>query len=1055
MRGRLLASSMITGAALFALGAAAAHAADSTSEVTATANSTVSITGASNGPAVSMITASADATADTSSTAVTEVVVTGSRIPQPNLTSISPIESVGHQEFQLEGHTDVVDMLNNLPQEFQNNVSDFSNTSNSLAGPGGISTADLRGLGPQRTLVLVNGRRLGIGDPNTGNPNPAPDLDQIPAAMIDHVEVVTGGASATYGSDAVAGVINFVLKKDFEGLEVDGTLGGDQHTQHNSLMDGLLQDAITGTGAGSPCVVQCLTPVSIPGNVFDGGNEDASVIFGANSPDDKGNVTAYFEFRNQEPVAEGSRDFSACKLTSGTTVGSGACTGSENSNGWYPLQGPGCPGGSSPGGSGTCTVVGTNLLSIPQAGTTPSSLFNSNHYAYIQRADTRYLAGFEAHYDFNQHISLYSEFSFMNDRSDEHIAPDGLFFGGNTFDPNGAGGYNINCNNPLLSTQEAGIIGCSPGGTNSVDVLIGRRNIEGGPRDTYYEHTNFRGVLGLKGDFGGDDAWQYDFYGSYYYTSLYDASSNYLSNTRIQNALDVVDVGGVPTCESVVNGSSPGCVPYNIFQTGGVTQAALNYLNIVGTEYGTTQEQIVEGDITGDLGKYGIKSPWATDGIGVSFGFDWRRDQLNFQPDAIIGSGDLSGGSGVGATINNGIGVWEGYGETHIPIVQKAPFADLIEVDGGVRYSAYSTGPTPTTYKVGFQWAPIEDVRLRASYQVAIRAPSIIELYDPVTITQSDSFGVNGDPCAGATPTYTLAQCENTGVTASQYGHIVQCFADQCDASSGGNPDLKPETADTYSVGATITPRFLKGFTASIDWWDIKEMGFVGSLPPNIIVSECALTGQATFCDLIHRAPSTGFLFGPSSTSAGGYVVGSGTNIAAGEVSGIDFQGSYRLDLEDVGAKGVGSLSFDLNGSLMLKDSTDLPGITPYDCTGLFGSKCQTVNPAWRHTFRVTWNTPWNVLASLQWRYISGVSLDTNSSNPTLNDGVYDAFNAHMPAVSYLDLSGEWRVNTHLTVRGGINNILDQDPPVISADITGTGTPNSYPRAGSCSFPRR
>src|SRR5262249_41083498 len=148
----------------------------------------------------------------------------------------SPIQAVGKQEFQLEGHTDVIDLLNNLPQNFQNNTVDFSNTGNPLSSPGGISTADLRGLGPQRTLVLVNGRRLGIADANTGNNNPAPDLDQIPVSMIDHVEVVTGGASATYGSDAIAGVVNFFLKKDFEGVQVDGTLGIDQHSQHNSLM---------------------------------------------------------------------------------------------------------------------------------------------------------------------------------------------------------------------------------------------------------------------------------------------------------------------------------------------------------------------------------------------------------------------------------------------------------------------------------------------------------------------------------------------------------------------------------------------------------------------------------------------------------------------------------------------------------------------------------------------------------------------------------------------------------------------------------------------------
>ena len=313
VRGRLLASTMITGAALIAMGGLA-HAADASSAgpvQTASAGAGHVSTAAP----LQTLTASTDATADTTSgTAVTEIVVTGSRIPQPNLTSVSPIQAVSHQEFQLQGATDVIDLLNTLPQNFQNNTSDFSNTTNPLTSPGGITTADLRGLGPQRTLVLVNGRRLGIGDPNTGDQNPAPDLDQIPVALIDHVEVLTGGASATYGSDAVAGVVNFIMKKDFEGVQIDGQYGGDQHSNHNIAV----QQAVVASGG---------TPAS--GDKWDGQNTDFSVIFGANAPDGKGNVTGYFEFKNADPVTEGARDFSGCLLVQ---AGPDACANSSNSN---------------------------------------------------------------------------------------------------------------------------------------------------------------------------------------------------------------------------------------------------------------------------------------------------------------------------------------------------------------------------------------------------------------------------------------------------------------------------------------------------------------------------------------------------------------------------------------------------------------------------------------------------------------------------------------------------------------------------------------------------
>jgi iron complex outermembrane receptor protein len=1016
MRTRLLASSMITSAAVLALGATTAQAADS-------AKSTAPI---------ATLTAASDAAASSSSPSeVSEIVVTGSRIPQPNLTSVSPIQAVSHQEFQLEGHTDVIDLLNNLPQNFQNNVSDFSNTSNPLSGPGGISTADLRGLGPQRTLVLVNGRRLGIGDANTGNPNPAPDLDQVPGAMIDHVEVLTGGASSTYGSDAMAGVVNFILKKDFEGLQVDGTLGGDQHSQHNGYVQKAIKAAL-GTGF--------ISPLALPGNKFDGFNEDASVIFGANSPDGKGNVTAYFEFHNQSPVKQGARDWSACFLLNSSTPNSQFCSGSSNSNRWQPAAG------------GRYTVVGNTMVSGKAANATPTAVFNSNPYEYLSRGDTRYIGGYEAHYDISKEINFYSEFNFMDDRSTVQIAPSGLFRGGNPFDA--LGDWQINCNNPFLSAAEATDIGCSAAdhlvvgsGTaaNPVgalkEVQIGRRNIEGGARQSYYEHFNYRAVGGMRGDLG--DAWHYDVYGSYYYTFLYQNNSNYISNSKVGNALDVVSVGGVPTCAGVAFGNTaPGCVPYNILQTGGVTQAALNYLTEAGSESGSVEEQLVEGDLTGDLGKYGFKSPWATDGVGINVGFDWRHDQLNFIPDAIIGSGDLGGGSGVGTTVNAGIGVWEAYGEARVPIAQDMPFAKLLELEGGLRYSNYagSSGAAfaSTTYKLGLQWSPLDDVRFRGTYNRAIRAPSVIELFNPDSVSQI-SFA---DPCAAAAPIYTAAQCARTGELPANYGNVnSQCPANQCNQLLGGNPALKPETADTFTVGATFTPHWVKGLSFSVDWWDIMEYGFVGPAgSPGSIFDDCARNGTAASCALIHRAPGSGLLFGPSNIANGGYISQLAVNVNNGQLMGIDIQGDYRLDLDDVGVKDMGSVSFALNGSYELKNASLTQGVSSNDCAGLFGPLCQTVNPRWRHTFRVTWNTPWNVLASLQWRYIGSTQLDLNALQNAGNTA-----DGQLPAYSYLDLSAQWRVNSTLTIRGGVNNVLDTDPPIVSTGVSGIGTPNTYP----------
>jgi outer membrane receptor protein involved in Fe transport len=264
----------------------------------------------------------------------------------------------------------------------------------------------------------------------------------------------------------------------------------------------------------------------------------------------------------------------------------------------------------------------------------------------------------------------------------------------------------------------------------------------------------------------------------------------------------------------------------------------------------------------------------------------------------------------------------------------------------------------------------------------------------------------------------------------------------------GGNATLAPEVADTYSIGATVTTSFLHGFTGSIDYFDIKINGEIGVVPLTTSLNNCLATGDPTFCGNIKRTP-IGFLFG-TTIAGGGYIIGNNQNVAVAETSGLDFQGDYRLALEDVGAAGMGSVSFHFDGTYLLSDKTQpLKGQPEYDCAGLFGPTCQTDNPVWRHTFRVTWNTPWNILASLQWRYMTAVTLDSNSTQAGLGGpglpGGFDGPDNMLGSRSYLDLSGAWRINQTFTVRAGINNILDQDPPLVSQPIAGSGAPNTYP----------
>ena len=520
--------------------------------------------------------AATGAAAATGGSTVQELVVTGSRIPQPNLTSVSPITAVNQTAIKLQGANDAIDIVAELPQSGIG----VAGTATPLSSDAGFTTANLRNLGSVRTLVLIDGKRLMPGDPTLAGE--AADLDTVPSQLVDRVEVVTGGASATYGSDAIAGVVNFILKKNFEGLQIDAQYGVDTHFNG--------QDDVSRAQAQDLAVYG---PLAHPGEIAVGQTYNAAVTLGVNSPDGKGNVTGYFTYRHQDPVRQAQFDFGGCLAAlSGAGI---ACSGSSNSNLFFDEN------------SGQVySVQGSNfIIRNSNQVTTPPYKFDSSPYEFLVRGDERYQAGFLAHYEISKYAEAYADFSFMDDRSESDIAPGGLF----------QNGFLVNCNNPLLSAQEVNAI-CTSNGLSSTDdasLLIGRRNVEGGPRTTFFEHISYRDVIGLRGDLG--DGWSYDAYGQFGYTSYFNSQQGYLSNARTQNALLVGGTAANPVC---LSGGS--CVPYNIFSDGGVTTAALNYLSTGGTISGDTQEQVVSANVTGDLSHYGLKSPsFASTGVGVNF----------------------------------------------------------------------------------------------------------------------------------------------------------------------------------------------------------------------------------------------------------------------------------------------------------------------------------------------------------------------------------------------------------------------------------------------------
>ena len=757
-------------------------------------------------------------------TSTQEIVVTGSRIPQPNLETASPVTTVSSQEVKLSGTTRTEDLVNSLPQVFASQGSNVSN------GASGTATIDLRGLGSKRNLVLVNGRRLQAGD--TGNP--VADINFVPSQLIKRVDVLTGGASSVYGADAVAGVVNFIMDTTFTGFRIDGQASV---FQHDNNTDGDILKANAARGFRPPS-----------GNVVNGGAQDIAAMFGSAFDDGRGHVVAYATYRSQDPVLESTRDYSFCTLAAQTPANI-----TKLGRKW------GC-GGSGTSANGTfLTNVGTFQVQGNQfaPGSTP---FNFAPYNYFQRPDERYNFGAFADYEIAPGAHPYLEAMFMDDHTDAQIAPSGDF--GNT--------ATINCDNPFLSAQQRaticvtpvydptdanptlnskgqpvyksnfgnlvganpifdpngpkictdpadpntcrpiGIIGFTPatefadgpgGGTfEQAHSYILRRNVEGGGRDDDVRHTDFRVVAGMRGE--PIPGISYDAYYQTGHTLRQETYLNDFSVTRLNFALDAVAVdangnivapgtpGSTVVCRGVATGvqAATGCVPYNVFTAGGVSPGALNYLQTPGFQRGSINENIAHLDVTFVGDEFGLKTPWSDTGIGANFGVEYRKEALDFKVDQEFQLGDLAGQGGPTPPVSGHFDSRDAFAEIQIPIIEHS-FVDELSIDGGYRYSNYHVGASTfstDTYKLEARFAPIKDIRFRASYNRAVRAPNIVELFAP------QGLGLSGtvDPCANqqnglggpGTPTATAAACALTGVSAAQYGNILR---ESCQPDAG------------------------------------------------------------------------------------------------------------------------------------------------------------------------------------------------------------------------------------------------------------------------------
>ncbi len=983
-RERLLASSMICGAAVMGLAATQAYAAP------------------------------AAAAATPASSEVSEIVVTGTRIPTPNLTSVAPVTSVTAADIKAQGVTRVEDLLNSLPQSFAAQGSNVSNASN------GTATVNLRGLGSSRTLVLIDGKRLQAGNPTSAIGAVSADLNFIPTALVERVDVLTGGASAVYGADAVAGVVNFIMNRNFEGVRVDAQYSFYQHNQQDP--EGI-QSIISAAQAKS--AVKSF--FQVPGDFKGGEGDEQSIIIGVNAPDGKGNVTAYATHVNINPVLASGFDYTSCTLNSGATFAGAGCGGSGTA---YPTR----------FGSFIVDPSGPGNTFRPR---TAADVYNFSPTNYLQRPDQRYGFGAFAHYEVNPHFQAYTDVMFMEDNSTAQIAPGGIFAASG---PGPGGTFFVNCDNPFMSAQEAGSI-CTPAqiasGSN-VALAVARRNIEGGGRLTIFDHQEQRYVVGLKGELAGD--WSYDAYIQYGKTGFNAEQDNNFLTSRINNALIARrNAAGQIVCQSVIDGTDTGCVPINYFQIGGVTPAALAYLSAPTFNGGNIIEQVASMNVVGSLPDQ-VKSPWANDKIGVSLGAEYRREHLDFHSDVPQSIGDVNGNGAAAPPVNGGYDVYELFGEARVPLIQDKPFIKDVTMELAYRYSDYSNAGITHTYKVSGDWTIIDGLRIRAGYNRAVRAPNVVELFSPQNVVLDGTV----DPCAGLTAGNPLvARCATLfNLTTAQVLALEPDPAHQYNGQTGGNPNLRPEKSDTWTAGIVWQPSFLPGANLTVDYFDIDVSDYISNVGADTIINGCVNGTNPDFCSLVHR-DSVG-----SIRSTSGFVIDTETNQGGLHTSGFDFSAGYRTGLDTFGLQNAGSLSVNFVGTYLdTLETTILNGQQPVDCAGLYGAQCSAIggsinpNPKWRHKVRFTWNTPYefkwmsNLALSAQWRYMSGVDLDASSDNPIIHGDV-PATDAHLGSRSYLDLLATFKIKDNYSLRFGVNNVLDQDPPLTGANNCPAGPCN-------------
>lgn len=930
-----------------------------------------------------------------------KITITGSRFARRDEVAESPILTVGQDAMLESGFTTVEQFLNTLPQVTPSLSSQSNNPSSN-----GRAVIDLRGLGSGRNLVLVDGRR---GMPSFAGGTV--DINTIPSALVERVEIITGGAASTYGADAVAGVANFILKKDFEGVEID--------TQYKAAMEE--GDAVEwGTG----------------------------ITMGSQFADDRGSAVLSLNYFNREVVGKGARDFAAqasgatgswpngSYITGTNTPSAAAVTALFGANACNTNGGNGF--GFNPDGTLFCSGVqgnpNRNIVGYTGPDSDVAQAFAPDRFSYNFEPDNNLILPLNrwnmysaVDYEINESARVYGTFQFTNYNAEQELAP------------TPGSGFTVPVTNPFIPSELAGLLATRANPT--ADFSLNKRFKALGGRVGSTTHDVWQFTTGVDGALAGTDTWTYDVYFSQGRSTLNEIQGGNVVIPNVETLLDAAD-GGASICTGGLNlfGNSP------------ISQSCQDYISLKAKNLTEIEQKVIEATIQGEM----FQLPAGA--LQTAFGIQYREMDFNFQPDSGLKPGVVAGFNEQLPT-QGYLDWYDIYTEVLVPVVKDLPLMQELSFTGGFRVTDNSRSGSSDTYKLNGDWKVNDNFRIRGGYQKAIRAPSITELFAPV-LNNFPTF-TNQDPCNTTGPNASNAEFGRNGANGAQVaalcaaqsavaggGAYVQP-AGQARGLVGGNDQLGPEESTSYTIGFVASSPFTGGsFVESlgmtVDYWSYELTDVIAAVGASTIVQRCfnrdganpTFSPTNTWCQLFQRDALDGGVVNLKQFSQ---------NQAFIETSGVDLTARWGLDLADIGAD-VGSLNWNLVATWVEKYTTQTTDVDPiYDFVGTIGSGTGGSTPEWKFTLNTSYAVD-DLSVNLAARYIQDMvhANTVTGGSPVTNTSVNSTW--------YLDLKGTYNLTDNVTLRGGINNLLDQEPRLYSPNVQANTDPSLYDVIGRSAF---